>query len=179
MSEEDAELVEGAKRGDSAAFEKIDQKYRRKICVFLSRRTGCFSLAEDIAQRALIKAFRSISSLKDGRKLRAWIYQIAFRIAVDDARQKKNVFLGEHFEHADPEKNPREKLIEAEERENLWSFAQKHLTADEFTAIWLKYAEEQKVEAIASTMSRTPGSVRVLLFRAREKLLKRIPPESP
>lgn len=176
MPQEDQSLIERLRGGEQDAFEQIDRKYRLKICVFLSRYTKCPSHAEEIAQRTLIKAFEAIDSLRAPQRLGSWLYQIAFRLIVDEQRKKSAVSMAESFEIEDKSSDPARIAQQREEKENLWSKAEQILSGDEFTAVWLKYAENEKVETIAEIMSRTPGSVRVLLFRARNKLLEHLTP---
>src|SRR5271157_4688071 len=45
--------------------------------------------AEDVAQEALLKAFRSFHRLRDPQKFRAWLVRIAFRLALDRWRSAK------------------------------------------------------------------------------------------
>jgi RNA polymerase sigma-70 factor (ECF subfamily) len=45
--------------------------------------------AEDVAQEALLKAFRSFHRLRDPQKFRAWLVRIAFRMALDRRRSAK------------------------------------------------------------------------------------------
>ncbi len=169
---DDATLVKLTQGGNIEAFEEIDHRYRKRLCAFLAKRTSCFSHAEDIAQRALIKAFQAIHSLQSGEKLAAWLYRIAFRLALDDARQRRPRQMNEDHEILDRKKSPLEILLQEEEKKNIWLLAKKILTPDEYTSLWLKYAEDLKIDAIGEIMNRTAGSVRVLLFRARQKMLK-------
>lgn len=171
---DDSTLVQQICRGNVDAFEVLDRRYRRRLCAFLSRHTSCNEHAEDVAQRTLIKAFEAITTLQSGDKLAAWLYRIAYHYAIDDARARKPVSLGEERDFVSQQREPGEVMIQEEERKNLWNIAQKRLTGDEYTAIWLKYAENMRVEAICKVMERTSGSVRVLLFRARQKLYKEL-----
>ena len=161
------------------SFEEIDHKYRKRLCAFLSKYTRSFPDAEEIAQQTLIKAYQSLDTLKDEQKLGPWLYQIAYRLVLDEARRKKPTFLNDTTDIVAPSsENPQAELQRKEEKANLWNHAQDVLTPEEFTAIWLRYAEEHPVDTIASIMSRTPGSVRVLLFRARNKLRENPMPEN-
>jgi RNA polymerase sigma-70 factor (ECF subfamily) len=48
-------------------------------------------LAADLAQDAFIRAYRAHASLDDPTKARAWLYQIANRVALDEIRRRKIV----------------------------------------------------------------------------------------
>ncbi len=154
----------------SDSFDEIDRAYRKRLCAFLSKYTRCFADAEEIAQQTLIKAFQSLGTLRDRSKLGPWLYQIAYRLVLDETRRKKTVSLDDRPEFIDTTPNPHTILQQREERTNLWSRIRELLTPDEFTATWLRHGEDYPIEGIASIMSRSPGSVRVLLFRARNKM---------
>lgn len=175
MSLTDAEettLVGLVREGRREAFDEIDRRYRRKLCKFLARHTSGSAHAEELAQRALVKAFMSIDSLRRHDRLGGWLYKIAFRLAVDEARKGEGPVLldvrqsEEIIDHrsATDETSPIE-------TDNLWATARKVLNASEYSAVWLKYVDGYKIDSIAKIMGRTKISVRVLLFRARKKLL--------
>src|SRR5258708_29024051 len=45
--------------------------------------------AEDVAQEALLRAFRQFERLRDRNRFRAWLVRIAFRLALDRLRSAK------------------------------------------------------------------------------------------
>src|SRR5271168_3116175 len=45
--------------------------------------------AEDVAQEALLRAFRRFKHLRERARFRAWLVRIAFRLALDRARSAK------------------------------------------------------------------------------------------
>ena len=46
-------------------------------------------LAADLTQDAFIRAYRAYADLDDLSKARAWLYQIAHRVALDEIRRRK------------------------------------------------------------------------------------------
>src|SRR5947208_6549924 len=48
-------------------------------------------LAADLAQDTFVKAYRAYDSLEDPAHARAWLYQIAHRVALDEFRRRKIV----------------------------------------------------------------------------------------
>src|SRR4030088_3040388 len=45
--------------------------------------------AEDVAQEALLRAYRKFDRLRDRNRFRAWLVRIAFRLALDRLRSAK------------------------------------------------------------------------------------------
>ncbi|MDR1492170.1 MAG: sigma-70 family RNA polymerase sigma factor [Planctomycetaceae bacterium] len=168
--EEDAGLVSLVRGGSREAFDEIDRRYRGRLFCYLCRRTNCAAYAEEIAQQTLIRAFEVIKQLKFDEKIGAWLYRIAYRLLVDDSRRKKE------FSSVAPDSIAVSypvagALIAEEEKANIWEIARKTLTHDEFIAIELRYVEDFNIAEIAKIMSRTQISVRVILHRARNRLL--------
>ena len=46
-------------------------------------------LAADLTQDAFVKAYRAYESLEEPENARAWLYQIAHRVALDELRRRK------------------------------------------------------------------------------------------
>ena len=45
--------------------------------------------AEDVAQEALLRAYRRFDRLRDRRRFRAWLVRIAFRLAIDRSEERR------------------------------------------------------------------------------------------
>ena len=68
------------------AFETFYERHRDEIYVFLRRRLGA-DRAEDAFQETFLRALRAYPRLEHGDHLRAWVYTIAGRIAIDEHRR--------------------------------------------------------------------------------------------
>jgi RNA polymerase sigma factor (sigma-70 family) len=66
-------------------FERFYEQHRDEIFAFLTRRLGA-DRAEDAFQETFLRALRAYSRLEHGDHLRAWVYTIAGRIAIDEYR---------------------------------------------------------------------------------------------
>src|SRR3954447_23462561 len=77
-------------------FESFYVEHRDAVCGFLVRRVGR-TAAEDAFQETFLRALRAYARLEHGRHLRAWIFTIAARVAIDAAQRKRSdgVPLGE------------------------------------------------------------------------------------
>jgi DNA-directed RNA polymerase specialized sigma24 family protein len=53
----------------------------------------------------------------------------------------------------------------------LWSTAERVLSEEETTALWLHYVEDLPAAEIAVVLDRSRSAVKTMLFRARKKLL--------
>ncbi len=74
-----------------AFVEELFQKHHGEIYAYLVRMLRDPELAADLTQDAFIKAYRAHASLEDPAHARAWLYQIAHRVALDEIRRRKIV----------------------------------------------------------------------------------------
>ena len=62
-------------------------------------------------------------------------------------------------------------MVAEENRSRLWDRAAGVLSEEQTTALWLHYVEDMPARAIAQVLGRSWASVKVMLFRARKRLL--------
>jgi RNA polymerase sigma-70 factor, ECF subfamily len=84
-----AELVDGARRGDREAFGvlaggAVDRLYG--IARLILRDT---ELAEDATQEALVRAWRDLPTLRDVERFDAWLYRLIVRACADVGRHRR------------------------------------------------------------------------------------------
>jgi RNA polymerase sigma-70 factor, ECF subfamily len=72
-----------------AFVESLFTKHHSEIYAYLVRMLRDPELAADLAQDAFVKAYRAYDSLEKDENARAWLYQIAHRVALDELRRRK------------------------------------------------------------------------------------------
>jgi RNA polymerase sigma-70 factor, ECF subfamily len=133
--------------------------------------------AEDVAQEALLRAYKSFDHLRDRRRFRGWLVRISFRLALDRLRSAKR----------------------REQRDTLWSQPE-HLpppvTAEDVAAsnqfqahldravaglpeklrlvLLLSALDGYTIEEIASMVGVPLGTVKSRIFIARKKLAEKL-----
>jgi len=73
----------------NAFLETLFSKHHSEIYAYLVRMVRDPELAADLTQDAFIKAYRAQDSLEKPENARAWLYQIAHRVALDELRRRK------------------------------------------------------------------------------------------
>ena len=81
-------------------FERLYELHRAEIYAFLVRRLGR-ERAEDAFQETFLRALRGYRSLAHGRHLRAWLYTIASRVAIDLSKLQVVTSEGPEPPHVD------------------------------------------------------------------------------
>ena len=75
---------------EAAAFvEALFAKHHNEIYAYLMRMLREPELAADLTQDAFIKAYKNYETLETPENARAWLYQIAHRVALDEIRRRK------------------------------------------------------------------------------------------
>jgi RNA polymerase sigma-70 factor (ECF subfamily) len=79
-------------QGTAGAFvEELFGKHHNEIYAYLVRMLRDPELAADLTQDAFVKAYRNYETLEKPENARAWLYQIAHRVALDELRRRKIV----------------------------------------------------------------------------------------
>jgi RNA polymerase sigma-70 factor (ECF subfamily) len=79
-------------KGTAGAFvEELFAKHHGEIYAYLLRMLRDGELAADLTQDAFVKAYRNYDTLEKPENARAWLYQIAHRVALDELRRRKIV----------------------------------------------------------------------------------------
>jgi RNA polymerase sigma-70 factor, ECF subfamily len=71
--------------------ETLFAKHHGEIYAYLIRMLRDSERAADLTQDAFVKAYKNYDTLEKNENARAWLYQIAHRVALDDIRRRKIV----------------------------------------------------------------------------------------
>jgi len=82
----DAELVEAARAGDQAAFGVLVERYQHVVVRTAAAVVGRREEAEDVAQEALLRAFRGIADFRGEASVKTWLLTITWRQALSHRR---------------------------------------------------------------------------------------------
>jgi RNA polymerase sigma-70 factor (ECF subfamily) len=88
---ENGVTVTAESSADRAFIEELFALHHGEIYAYLLRMMRDAELAADLAQDSFIKAYRALDTLEDRAKARAWLYQIAHRVALDEIRHRRVV----------------------------------------------------------------------------------------
>lgn len=88
----EALIVNLARRGDRAAFSELVRRRQQWLRNLLRRFCNEPSLADDLAQQALLNAYRKIGQLRDAQKFGAWLKRIAITEWIHYQRRQPDGF---------------------------------------------------------------------------------------
>ncbi|MGA2513432.1 MAG: sigma-70 family RNA polymerase sigma factor [Candidatus Limnocylindrales bacterium] len=81
--------LESERSSDRTFIEELFALHHAEIYAYILRMVRDADVAADFAQDTFIKAYRAQDSLEDRAKARAWLYQIAHRIVLDEMRRRR------------------------------------------------------------------------------------------
>lgn len=88
-------LVARCQAGDREAFAALVRRYQRQVYALAYRLVGDCSEAEDIAQEAFLRCYRSLTRFRTEQPLGPWLYRIATNVALDRLRRRgREVLIG-------------------------------------------------------------------------------------
>ncbi|MDX6620063.1 MAG: hypothetical protein QOK36_2449 [Gaiellales bacterium] len=87
-SRDESGLVAAARAGDERAFAELVDPYRRALEVHCYRMLGSLHDAEDVAQEAMLKAWRSLDRFERRSSLQTWLYRIATNACLDELARR-------------------------------------------------------------------------------------------
>jgi RNA polymerase sigma-70 factor (ECF subfamily) len=133
--------------------------------------------AEDVAQEALLKAFRNFHRLRDPQKFRAWLVRITFRMALDRWRSAKRREKRES-QWAMPELRPSplsaEDLAASGEFQIRLERAMEELPEKLRLVVLLAAMQGYTLEEVSSMLGIPMGTVKSRLFFARKLLAEKL-----
>ncbi len=88
---DDRVLVEEMLRGDADAFARLMRKYQAPLLASAYHLLGQAEDAQDVAQETFIEAYRCLPTLRDGDKLRAWLFAMLRFRCLHFRRRRRHV----------------------------------------------------------------------------------------
>ena len=178
MGPEDSFLIARARQGDLRAFEEIVRLYERRVYGVALRIVRAHDVADDVAQEAFVRAWRSLDRFELGRPFGPWVCRIAANLAVNHVRSPRAREEGlpeGHAETRGADPGPLAAVLDAEAKRIL-DDAVAGLSAEQRAVFVLRAVEEMSYHEIAGALGISPGTVMSRLFRARERLARALAP---
>lgn len=85
----DADLATEALAGSQEAYRELVSRYATAAVNLSARLVRDRALAEDLAQKAFVRAFTRLASYDPRRKFSSWFLQVVHNVAVDHLRRKR------------------------------------------------------------------------------------------
>ncbi len=172
---DDAQLIDEALGGASAAFGQLVSKYQDRLYNTLAHVMGSAEDAQDVVQDAFVQAFLKLESFSGQAAFYTWLYRIAFNLAMSRRRRQRTVASIDQAKDLGGQEplsrgqGPSERL-EQQERAVQVQAALAALSDEHRTILVLREVDGCCYDTIAEMMDVPVGTVRSRLFRARMQL---------
>jgi RNA polymerase sigma-70 factor, ECF subfamily len=175
-------LVRRAQAGDEAAFREIVEKYQSKVFSIIHGIVRQRNDVEDIAQQVFAKVYISVRNFDFRSSLITWIYKITVNECFDYLRKRKVrklVYESDmsedevrRVENSEPSVDRRPAADATLARRDYVFKLLSRVSEEERMLLMLKEVEGYSVEELARMTGMNENTIKVKLFRARQKLVK-------
>jgi len=171
MADLDAELVARLiARDDPTAFTRLVRRYQSPMRSFFRRLVPHdAALADDLAQEAFLKVFRSIGAFHGNARFTTWLYRVAYNVFLDHQRKRGATAPLEHANES-PSGDRVEALHDQIDMDRLLN-----LLPDRQRAVFdLHYRKDMSHQEIADALGVPLGTVKSDLARGIDDLRRRV-----
>jgi RNA polymerase sigma-70 factor, ECF subfamily len=166
MNERDREAA-------NAFIEQLFARHHNEIYVYVLRMVRDPELAADLTQDAFVKAYRAQDTLEKPENARAWLYQIAHRVTLDELRRRKIVrfvpWVSESYGSTSTSASAEHLAMELRLSGDL-ARALERIPERQRAALILAEIHDLTGLELASVLGVSHVAARALLTRARESL---------
>lgn len=175
MDNNESEWLERAIEGDDYAFTHLIEIYQKPVYNLCYRMLGNAGDAEDAAQEAFLRAYKSLDRYDPRRSFATWLLSIASHYCIDQLRKRRfTSFSMDDEDHAwleppDPGPNPETTLSDQEKQKQIQKLLE-DLGPKDRSAVIMRYWYDYSYEEIAEALSLSVSAVKSRLHRARREL---------
>jgi RNA polymerase sigma-70 factor (ECF subfamily) len=179
---DEAALVRRIQAQDELAFREIVERYQAKVFSIIYGILRNRNDAEDIAQQVFAKIYFSIKNFDFRSSLLTWIYKITVNECYDYLRKKRvrKLVYESDFSNEDSARMENSGPIAEQSPAVDQQLAQRDLilkllekiSEEDRSLILLKEVEGHSVEELSQMTGMNENTIKVKLFRARQKLVK-------
>jgi RNA polymerase sigma-70 factor (ECF subfamily) len=168
--EERSGVLDAARSGDLAAFERLMRQYERLVLVTALRLAGNLPDAQDVSQEVFLKLYRNLGKVASEDAVASWLYRVTVNACHDLRRRRRPEDPMEHgAQLASGAADPHQALAESE-RSRVLELSLRMLSEKERAALVLRDLEGLSTEEVARVLGSSEATVRSQICKARLKI---------
>ncbi|WP_223789914.1 RNA polymerase sigma factor [Marinicella meishanensis] len=154
-------LLLQAQQGNRQAGEDLLAVLQNKVRAFAHKFLGGSAAVDDCVQESLLKIHRQIKQLRAVKAIHTWVYRIVHSTCMDQLRQQAKT----------KSSTPDDPTVASNLDQQLdVKAAIAQLSEEQQVIIYLFYYEGFTVSEMAEVLGRPAGTIKYLLFAAREQI---------
>lgn len=165
--------VQQCVQGNPEAFAGLVNQYQFRVLALAMNITRDKEEARDVAQDVFIQAYTNLHRFDIQKSFKNWIMGITVKRSIDQTRKQKTFlkFFNRYLTVARLYNQPENKKIE---ESVIFHPLLRYLNKKERAALSLQLNEEYTAKEIGEILDCSENTVRVYLFKARQKIKKRL-----
>jgi RNA polymerase sigma-70 factor (ECF subfamily) len=171
---EDDSDVERTLAGDINAFEGIVRRWQGPLINCAYRFCGERGRAEDLAQEAFLRAYRSLGSWRRDSTFSTWLLSVAMNLYRSEYSKRPPVFIGLEDALEPRDVHAQDGGFEQRNEDEVLHRAVLALPKKYREAVVLFYLQDLSLTETAQVLHVAEGTLKVRLFRGREMLRKKL-----
>ncbi len=186
---EDDLFLDRLRSKDREAFRDLVTTFTDMVFNLNLRLVRNKELAEDLTQEVFIKVYQALPGFRGKSSLSTWLYRIAYNVAMNELAKARHRYETNSLD--DPDRPASDTLTTEDERGGILGEVERSeaiervnrqietLKPEQKWAITLYYHGEQSYQEISEIMGIPLGTVKTLLYRAKEALREKLKQENP
>ena len=181
----DSQYMLQFKNGNQDGFRILFTKYTKKIVNFCYRFCGDREMAEELAQEVFLRIYKAAPRYEPDANFSTWLFRIATNVCLNETRKFQYRVVTETMDNhvqtdsgtikqeiEDPKSQHPQELMEKRGNDILLEKAMKSLPEKQRTALLLKVYHNFSYKEIGKQMKHSESSVKSMIHRARQALMK-------
>lgn len=185
MEKEEKALIKEAQRGNILAFERLVKRYDRQVMQVAYNMLNHVQDAEDVYQEIFVRVFKNLRRFKFRSAFSTWLYRVVVNTCINHQRKRRKRpqhSLNEAHENSREtwlatlkgnELSPEDAILNQELSQEITAAVQQ-LSEKQKAVFVLRHYHGKKLKDIAEILNCTEGTVKNYLFRATQKMQKRL-----
>ncbi len=167
------QIVARCQRGEAEAFAQLVVEHQDAVYAVAFCNTGDPVLSEDIAQDTFLQAWRSMHTLREPERVRAWLCGVARNLSRNTQRKRARETVAAEVDGIDDSPDPRDAAMTIEAQRMVWD-ALKDLSPAHRETLFLYYQMGKSAKEVADTLGVSDDVVLQRLHRGRRELKKEV-----
>lgn len=156
--------------GEREAFDELVARWQLPLWRYARQLTGHDAAADDATQDVWLRVLHGIARLREGAKLRPWLFGIAHRVLMDRLREQYRMPLASDDDAALAAQPVDEDALQLEADLAALRDGLARLPALECEVLTLFYLQQLSLDEVSQVLAVPVGTVKSRLHRARRLL---------